>query len=262
MDYAVGAWWTGTSCRKMDQVQERATRYYCGLPRNATIAGYLSDSGWIPGAVRRDVECLHFYNQLIRMDNNTIAKKVFLLDRREAGPFSKNIKTICRCCEINSSWEQMEAVNVSHAQRKLLELYKVALKSEIEMKPKLMLFAKYYEALEFRKHLTANLTRYERSLISNLRCGSLGIELELGHYENIKRQFRICRCCGKEVEDEMHFLFNCSATDKKRKELMQECPELQCATSDLRRLEILNNKPYFFGKLMQIIWEERNEILT
>ena len=67
---------------------------------------------------------------------------------------------------------------------------------------------------------------------------------------------------GKEVEDEMHFLFNCSATDKKQKELMQECPELQCATSDLRRLEILNNKPYFFGKLMRIIWEERNEILT
>ena len=112
MDYAVGAWWTGTCCRKMDQVQERAIRYYCGLPRNATIAGYLSDSGWIPGAVRRDVECLHFYNQLIRMDDNTIAKKVFLLDRREAGPFSKNIKTICRCCEINSSWEQMEALNV------------------------------------------------------------------------------------------------------------------------------------------------------
>ena len=69
LEYAVGAWGIGLmNCRKLDQIQECAICFYAGLPKSAPLLALTGDSGWVPGLVRRDVETLRFYNQLMRMD--------------------------------------------------------------------------------------------------------------------------------------------------------------------------------------------------
>ena len=99
LDYGIAVWNTGKSSKygKADQVQERAIRYYCGLPRMTPILGMEGEMGWLPGMVRRDMECLRLYNQLIKMPDSSIAKTVMMRDKAIKGCDSwySNIEAIC-----------------------------------------------------------------------------------------------------------------------------------------------------------------------
>ena len=57
-----------------------------------------------------------------------------------------------------------------------------------------------------------------RKAITELRLSSHKLEIEVGRWNKISRDERICRSCelGK-VENETHFLFDCSKYTQKRK---------------------------------------------
>jgi hypothetical protein len=47
--------------------------------------------------------------------------------------------------------------------------------------------------------------------MAQLRFGILPIQVETGHFRNIKLEDKICTLCQlEEIEDESHFLFRCS----------------------------------------------------
>ena len=51
----------------------------------------------------------------------------------------------------------------------------------------------------------------ERDMLSKLRISALKLAIEGGRYLNIPKHERICAACNSgEVEDEEHFLLNCS----------------------------------------------------
>ena len=54
IDYVIGAWniSQGGCCTKLDQIQNRGARFYCGLPKSSPIAGLIGDMGWLPGIIR------------------------------------------------------------------------------------------------------------------------------------------------------------------------------------------------------------------
>ena len=54
------------------------------------------------------------------------------------------------------------------------------------------------------------MTANERSLLAQLRIGILPIRVETGIFVNLAVKERVCQICkSQEVEDELHFLFNC-----------------------------------------------------
>ena len=79
MDYSIGCWNSSksTTYNKMDQIHYRAVRFFCGLPRTSLTLGLEAEIGWIPPKVRRDLETLRMYNQLVNMPDQSIAKMVF-----------------------------------------------------------------------------------------------------------------------------------------------------------------------------------------
>ena len=58
-------------------------------------------------------------------------------------------------------------------------------------------------------------TRY-RIAISRFRASSHKLEIEVGRYVNKRVQDRLCNCCH-EVEDEKHFLFDCTINFAERR---------------------------------------------
>ena len=52
-----------------------------------------------------------------------------------------------------------------------------------------------------------------RRLLSRFRCGCHGLHVGTGRWVDTKREDRLCQVChsSKDVEDEQHFLFSCSA---------------------------------------------------
>lgn len=127
-------------------------------------------------------------------------------------------------------------------------------RTEIDNKPKLELYSNITDEFKVADYIKINLCKARRSLLCQLRCGSLGIGIESGRYEGISRDQRICKLCNNGVESELHFLFDCQTTTQKRLETYYEFPELLNYPNNICKLQTLCKKPYVLGKLVSNLW--------
>ena len=58
--------------------------------------------------------------------------------------------------------------------------------------------------------------RQERSRLAKLRFGTLPLQVEIGRWQNIKFEDRVCQICHTGVEDENHLVFYCSGYNDER----------------------------------------------
>ena len=92
--------------------------------------------GWILGIVRWDVKSLRFYNQLMRLPNTRLPRKLYNIDKVQNGPRSKNLEELAKCVDALAEWNQNELINIKKAKAILIESSNNVLKSEIQAKPK------------------------------------------------------------------------------------------------------------------------------
>ena len=265
LDYAFGAWSTGGwgAHQKMDIIQNRAMRFFCGLPRASLVASLIGDMGWLPGVIRRDLDCLRFYNQLISMKNDRFTKRVFDYDQKLMlpGGWSQNVRTICASVGREEAWKDSKCINLVYAWEKLLEWYVQVWKQEINCKTKLEVYRELKKEWGVADVLKVNMDKYERSLICRTRHGVLPLEVEKAHFSRVVRHQRICKLCNSAVETEYHFLFDCVKLNKTCIEHVYECPELLNFVDNAHKLTYLHTKPYLLGRYIVKLWHT-HELLT
>ena len=262
LDYSSGAWSTGDPMHKLDSVQNRAIRFYSGLPRLTPILGVIGDMGWTAGVARCDLEVLRLYNQIVKMPAHRLTRKVFNWDVECGGDWSKNLHSIL--CLINRSASLMDRqpVNIEAAKEKLSHMYEETWADQLQTKPKLRTYRLIKDKYSVEPHLRVHMSRWKRSLISSLRCGVLSLHIETGRFSKTSLGERTCRVCETTlVEDEIHFLFECNAYSKARAILFTKCPELRGIDSNVERLKFLCGMPYTFSNFIAEIWDIRSSIL-
>lgn len=86
-----------------------------------------------------------------------------------------------------------------------------------------------------------NLKMHVRSVLTQLRSGTLPIEIETGRYYGVPRNQRFCKQCNTgRIEDELHFVFEC-----------QKCANLRIHfESKLREYQIVSNSQTDLLKLI------------
>ena len=146
---------------------------------------------------------------------------------------------------------------IKAAQKLLMEQYEAQWKRDVSTKPKLNLFYMVKENFKVSKHVSANLDKGKRSLISQLMYSVLLIEVEVGQYTKVSRENCIYKNCKLRVEDEMHFLFHCPVTAAARKLYCDTIPELSEAVVDIEKLKFLVEKPHLFGNYIDKVWQMR-----
>ncbi len=84
-------------------------------------------------------------------------------------------------------------------------------------KPKLDFLACIKSEFGAEPYIKMNISRYERSILSQLRYGILQIQLETGRYQNENRANRLCKICNNgDIEDQHHFILKCPAYSIRR----------------------------------------------
>jgi hypothetical protein len=82
---------------------------------------------------------------------------------------------------------------------------------------KLKFFKNSKDTFGVSNYLTTIKNRKSRTLLAKLRLGVLPLEIEKGRRNNIAREERFCKFCNCEkIEDEVHFLFECSFFENHR----------------------------------------------
>ena len=83
----------------MENVQLKAIRVFLGINKFATIQFLIGDMGWYPCKLRHKLILLRYWNHLIKMDNNRLAKRIFYADYDTMGFWCSKIYILK---EINS----------------------------------------------------------------------------------------------------------------------------------------------------------------
>ena len=115
---------------------------------------------------------------------------------------------------------------------------------------------------ETAKHISSNLSKHKRSLVSRLRLGVLSIGIETGRFEYVIREQRICKLCNNGNEDECHFLFDCESTKRIRLAMYHKEPELLNLCNNPDKFKVFCKKPHRFGNYVHDLWNERNTLLN
>ena len=98
-------------------------------------------------------------------------------------------------------------------QTKIYDQFQLDLEHHCSTKPKLRTYITFKEDIKVAPHISCNMSKYERSIItciSQLRLGILPLKVETGRCSNLKVEERTCLICdSNNVENESHFLFEC-----------------------------------------------------
>ena len=62
-------------------------------------------------------------------------------------------------------------------------------------KPKLRTYVQIKESYNVENYIILNMSRQERSILAQLRCGVLPLHIEIGRFRNIPREKRTCSMC-------------------------------------------------------------------
>ena len=137
LDYSSGAWAVGGNYSKLDRIQNRCVRFFCGLPKTTSTLALVGDMGWMPGVVRRDLETLRMYNQLVKMNNTRLTRRIFEADVERDGDWSKNLIALLCSLDKYEHFCSRSVVNVETAKGKLIAMYESEWRNQISLKPKL-----------------------------------------------------------------------------------------------------------------------------
>merc|ERR1712121_249686 len=100
---------------------------------------------------------------------------------------------------------------------------------------------RYYNLYKSEKnvedYLLLDLTKFQRSILAQYRCGILPLQIEVGRYRNIELSQRICPMCNLEVEDEIHFLLTCNSYAEIRSKLFKDASSFDCLFSNFNVFE-------------------------
>ena len=169
---------------------------------------------------------------------------------------SLNCRGICENIGLVGNYEARTRVNVKLAKRKLMNMYSECWRENINARPKLEVYSTVKNTFETSGYVKALLTKKQCSLLCQLFCSVLPLEMELGHYIGTPRCNRICNICKNGVDDSIHFLFRCVELNKPRVESYY-CEPNSLKYDEIERLKFLCNTPYRLGRFVEKLWQER-----
>lgn len=213
------------------------------------------------------INMLRFWNHLLNLDADRLPAKILNMEIDGNGVWGRAIEKIFRELDLDN-FENRELCNLKECKSKLEEKYREEWNVLRNRKSKLRLYNDIKEEMKKEQFLQLDLTRGQRSVLSQLRCGILPIEIEIGRYSNKPVEERLCNLCKNgEVEDECHVLFSCDTYNDIRIKFVDDL-ELQIDDFDTKIKQIEQLKQIFMvyprklAKFLNKILKKRKSLLS
>jgi hypothetical protein len=211
LHYSAGVWGL-QSLHSLQNVQNRAMRFYLGTHKFTPTLGMLGDLGWYPLELYRKIEAVRLWNRFINMSDDRITKKIFMWDVEECQRnWSAEIKKVLYDVQMSECFDNMNTCNIKDLSDVLMKNFEQDWLEKVQDKVKLRSYKLFKTSFGTEKYLKINLDRSERSFTAQLRLGILPIKIETGRFTRTPVNERLCQLCNSNiVEDENHFLHHCT----------------------------------------------------
>lgn len=267
MDYGCEIWGL-ISPKQANKVHMMAQRYFLGVHRFAPVAAVTGDMGWTGISDRWKTKMVSFYNRLSNTNQDRLLYKVFLFNNETNNDnnWNKRLQNSLGDFDLEHNFETNSSINIQDFKSKLSNTNRTNWLNTLDTKPKLRTYKQFKTEYKSELYVTSNLDKFERSLIAQLRLGILPLHIETGRYVNLKPEERICKMCSQNnIEDELHFLFQCDLYTQERTQFMQKMSDSNANFSteaDINKLRIImENNIYIFGKYLKTIFNKRRQTI-
>ena len=206
-----------------EQMHTKFCKWLLGVSKRTSNFGVLSETERYPIAIDAQIHCFNNWVRILGGNGNELLYKC----TNEATKYNlKDYQGLKRFLEVNKIMILENYLPYLKYKSRTADMIKTALRTKFEIQcNRAHIFS---EKLALLKVITnqrlyvqeTNLTL--RSKIAKLRLSDHHLEIEQGRYYDIGRDRRICKCCGKAVEDVGHFLIACKMYDTARNILFQE----------------------------------------
>ena len=193
-------------------IQNRAMRYYLGVHKYAPIAGMQGDLGWLATKFRRYICMVNFWNRIMKMDNSKLVKHIFNYDYGICkNNWSADMKYIFAMLDMSDVFNNTLMCNMKSVRKQMTILNNRQWSVDVNNKPKLRTYILFKSDLNLEDYVKYHMHKRHRSLFAQFRVGILPLYIETGRYDNTPLATRICKLCDSDaLEDEFHFLMQCS----------------------------------------------------
>ena len=232
--YGAGIWGS-KEYTKLNSIQNRACRYFLGLPKTASNLASRGDMGWLSVHAKQKLEMVRLWCRLKNMDETRLTRKIFdwsySVSLSNVKTWEHNVKKYLR--EANMShYAGKEPVNTKASLSMFRDYLNKKDKADWARNVwddtnnetngnKLRLYRCFKSDIFVETYVTTIMPFAHKRGLAMLRCGSLPLEVELGRRKKLLLENRICKMCTDEkIEDEIHFLLECPLYDDLRSNLL------------------------------------------
>ena len=237
----------------MEAVQTKAARVFMGVHKFTATAAIRWDTP--------EMKNLQYWNRLVEMPPSRLAKASFEEEMRYDGHWAKKWRSIFEESENIQPYTEKRAGQIDLCRETLENKEKVKWKDVISNKPKLSLLNDMDLQLSPERYIVYGLSPSQRSMLAQLRSGTLPLAVETGRFSRTPREERFCSC-NQSVETEIHFIFHCIFYNDIRvpffDDISTQIPENISVNSDASYIELLcHDFPRKFSKFSQNCYHKR-----
>ena len=234
MLYGAEIWGCCRNLESIEQVQLRAFRMFFGVGKLHPKASLWWEMKCLPVIWEAKIHCLKFWINI--MNSEVYEGRLLRKVAGEAVECGKGVwvKNMVKCMR-DFEWEDMrvDAIKGFHDQEIVEMLRSIAsrkvdsmLAKELEEKMKLGMMKQMTELGIDSSCATVRSKRARRMLVK-LRGGTAPLQIEMGRWQGVERERRICKECESEkIEDVCHWLLQCPTWEHLRIPLIDTVAEM------------------------------------
>jgi hypothetical protein len=214
----------------INTVQNRASRFFLGVPKNASNIATRGDLGWTSAVTKQRIELYRFWYKLCHLQENRLPSMIHAWSLRLNRSWDVRVKNLMKKQEIDVllTFQGIKSCMKKVKQRLFLldeqawfkDMWNDTGKANGN---KLRTYRLFKKDLIADPYVTQSMPRCYRRVLAKLRGGSLPLRVETGRYRpTTPLTQRVCTICKNDVEHEIHFLIDCDIYSDTKSVLMSK----------------------------------------
>ena len=176
---------------------------------------------------------------MLKKDDSTLCKHVFKWDYdMNTNNWSSYVNSLFDLCNLDN-FENHTTCSIDLCYEKLCDIENINWYQKLNFKPKLRTYKLLKNNKITERYVKFNLDCKERSMLAQLCMGTLALHVGTGGYRNVPLNRRFCFHCPDQIEDEIHFVFDCTLYTEYRLELFSYVHNLGRDLSNLSHYDKL-----------------------
>ena len=236
------------SIPEFDTIDMNFQKFLLGVHAKSSNDGIRGELGTFPISINAQIQLIKYWHRLANLPEDSLLREAYDVVLSGEYDWTNHVTDILNYNGFGYVWTNPRLYHVNtlidQLRLRLQDIYIQEWHSSIQSNSKLSIYSTLKERYRQKKYLS-NVHNFElRRAITKIRICSHKLNIEAGRYSKIPRDLRFCPFCPNEIEDERHFVMDCSRYDDKRTELFTL---LSTCSKDFATLCSIDKFKYILG---------------